>query len=160
MLKFGKFAVVVIKVEEFLSKIIQGDPFLQYSIIKYDDFNEISSKAIFNPIVHKNDKFKHQKEFRIYSTRVFASKANSQELEQCYNVPGFKVINENYYISKIDNISTFCTAILPTQQLVDGYPIELFKNVDFCNKKRLDMSNRHSWQKNGGNQYETLISLK
>ncbi|MGD0342976.1 MAG: hypothetical protein ABSA76_14845, partial [Bacteroidales bacterium] len=74
--KFGKYAVIVTDVKEFLKRINQYQPKFLYQSVRYINYDDQEKKSILNyePITIKYDYFRYEHEFRIFSYKYLLLK--------------------------------------------------------------------------------------
>lgn len=123
--EFGKFAVVITNVEQFISRIREIEPVFSYGPIEYIDKDNptgINKYAFLNPILQKDRKrFVHQNEFRLYNKRT-AICDDSIQL-----IPGTKQITPGSHGEAVFNFRSISdiASIYSMDDLFDGIDVTL-----------------------------------
>ncbi|KLU60278.1 hypothetical protein CEB3_c31290 [Peptococcaceae bacterium CEB3] len=128
LMAFGERAVIIKDVRRFLNQVDKNQPQFSYSIVRYIDFSNPrgeDERAIFNPIVKKDLRFRYQKEFRIYSHHV--------------DLEGAKT----FYIGDLRNFTEICE----TEELYVGKDVDLKVDWNHCDINNFDRTTRKSWGK-------------
>jgi hypothetical protein len=132
--KFGRYAVVITDVKEFIKRINTNLSEFSYEAVRYIDMKNpegIDKYAIFNPIATKDNSFNHQKEFRIFS-HLWALASNAD-----FQIPNVKYISERSKKFPIGDLSGICKQF-KTDELFSGINVELKIDWDFCRKDRFE----------------------
>ena len=112
-LKEWKYAVVIKDANEFLNRLNSNlDSSFESSLIHYTDM--FKEKYFEKPIITKDNSFKHQNEFRIYSQNILLSTD-----EKYSDYEGFEHIKASYHTFTFGNIKDIAE-IVSVDKLFDG----------------------------------------
>ena len=130
--KFGRYAVVIKDVKEFIKRIETRLSEFSYEAIRYIDMRNpkgVDRYAIFNPIATKDKYFSYQQEFRIFSN-IWALGSDSD-----FMIPHVKYINtlaKKFPMTDMKDI----VQQFETDELFSGVNIEFNVDWDFCRKDK------------------------
>jgi hypothetical protein len=129
---FGKKAVVVLDVGNFLKRVRKRQPEFKIELVRYIDYSNltgIDKLAIFNPIATKDKcHFEHQHELRIHSEKI----ALSKDIDY---VPEYKeVINEDHIKIPIGDLRDIAK-VHDTDELFNGIDVNLVFDWENCSTK-------------------------
>lgn len=132
LIKFGKKAVVITNVGEFLNRATVRLPKFKIELVRYIDYvnlTGVDKYAVFNPIATKDKYFDYQCELRIHSEKI----ALSQNIDY---VPEYKeLIDKEAMKFSIGDLGGIAK-VYDTVELFDGINVNLVFDWKNCRKKQ------------------------
>lgn len=124
---FGKYAVVVTNVAEFLRRLDQIG--VEFSPIKYQnvDKHNLDSRIPYNPIYRKVEYFKYQQEFRLVMPNLYLTKNSAEKYSE------LQILDDDHYELFVPGgLRDITSPVLPIEQLLlpKRYAIDLTVDWD------------------------------
>ena len=125
MQNFGKYAVIVTNVAEFLRRLDKTG--VEFSPIKYQDINQynLDARIPYNPIYRKIEYFKYQQEFRLVKSNYYLTKNSAEKY------PEFQTSDDDHYeLFLPEGLQDITSPILPVEQILlpERYDVDLTVN--------------------------------
>lgn len=119
---FGKYAVIITNVSEFLRRIDEMG--IEFSPIKYQDVGnyDLDSQIPYNPIYRKVEYFKYQQEFRLVKPDLYLTKNSPEKYSE------FQTLDDDHCELFVPGgLQDITSPVLPIEQLLcpERYDVDL-----------------------------------
>lgn len=124
---FGKYAVVITNVAEFLKRLDRAG--VEYSLIKYQnvDKHSLDSQIPYNPIYRKIEYFKYQQEFRLVKPDLYLTKNSVDKYS------GLQTLDDDHFeLFVSEGLQDITSPVIPIEEILmpKQYAIDLTVDWD------------------------------